>query len=100
MAENAVDRRRWLQQAGADILAVSMDRNLALEVVRVTEAAALAASSYVGLGQRDETDRAATEAMLTPFGCPHFRGSVAITHSVVMRSRCGTVSYIQAPSPL
>ena len=78
MAENAVDRRRWLQQAGADILAVSMDRNLALEVVRVTEAAALAAGRYVGLGQRDEADRAATEAMRTTFGYLHIRGSVVI----------------------
>jgi fructose-1,6-bisphosphatase II len=55
-----------------------MDRNLALEVVRVTEAAALAAARYVGLGQRDEADRAATEAMRSTFGYLHVRGTVVI----------------------
>jgi fructose-1,6-bisphosphatase II len=55
-----------------------MDRNLALEVVRVTEAAALAAARFVGLGQRDEADRAATEAMRSTFGYLHIRGTVVI----------------------
>src|SRR3954470_14961415 len=55
-----------------------MDRNLALEVVRVTEAAALAASRFVGLGDRDNADRAATEAMRQTFGYLHVRGRVVI----------------------
>ena len=39
------------------------DRNLALELVRVTEAAALAASSWVGRGQKESADQAAVDAM-------------------------------------
>src|SRR5215208_6512032 len=55
-----------------------MDRNLALEVVRVTEAAALAAGRFVGLGDRDGADRAATEAMRTTFEHLHVDGTVVI----------------------
>src|SRR5258705_1093855 len=39
------------------------DRNFALEVVRVTEAAALAASRWMGLGDKNGADGAAVEAM-------------------------------------
>lgn len=38
-------------------------RNLALELVRVTEAAALAAGRYVGLGDKKLADKAAVDAM-------------------------------------
>jgi fructose-1,6-bisphosphatase II len=38
-------------------------RNLALELVRVTEAAALAAGRYMGRGDKEVADRAAVEAM-------------------------------------
>ena len=40
-----------------------MEKLLALEMVRVTEAAAIAAARYMGRGDRHEADRAATEAM-------------------------------------
>ncbi len=40
-----------------------MDRNLALETVRVTEAAAVAAAKTVGLGDEKLSDKAAVEAM-------------------------------------
>ncbi|HEU4385425.1 MAG TPA: class II fructose-bisphosphatase [Anaeromyxobacteraceae bacterium] len=40
-----------------------MDRNLALEVVRATEAAALASARLMGRGDKDGSDRAAVEAM-------------------------------------
>ncbi|MFQ6058934.1 MAG: class II fructose-bisphosphatase [Anaerolineae bacterium] len=39
------------------------DRNLALELVRVTEAAALSAGRWMGRGDRDGCDRAAVDAM-------------------------------------
>jgi fructose-1,6-bisphosphatase II len=39
------------------------DRNLALELVRVTEAAAVAASSLVGMGEKEAADQAAVDAM-------------------------------------
>jgi fructose-1,6-bisphosphatase II len=55
-----------------------MDRNLALEVVRVTEAAALAASRYVGLGDRNAADQAATEEMRRTFNALHISGTVVI----------------------
>ena len=39
------------------------DRNLAMELVRVTEAAALASGRWVGRGQKNEGDGAAVDAM-------------------------------------
>ena len=39
------------------------DRNLALELVRVTEAGALAAGRWVGLGKKESADGAAVDAM-------------------------------------
>src|SRR5690348_17833779 len=39
------------------------DRNLALELVRVTEAAALAAARMVGRGNKEGADQAAVDAM-------------------------------------
>jgi fructose-1,6-bisphosphatase II len=39
------------------------DRNLALELVRVTEAAALAAARWVGRGDKENADQAAVDAM-------------------------------------
>jgi len=40
-----------------------MEQNLTLEMVRVTEAAAIASARFMGRGRRDEADQAATEAM-------------------------------------
>jgi fructose-1,6-bisphosphatase II len=42
---------------------VKPDRNLALELVRVTEAAALAAARWVGRGDKEAADQAAVDAM-------------------------------------
>ena len=42
---------------------VAPDRNLALELVRVTEAAALAAARWVGRGDKEAADQAAVDAM-------------------------------------
>ena len=39
------------------------DRNLALELVRVTEAAALSAGRWIGKGQKESADQAAVDAM-------------------------------------
>ena len=39
------------------------ERNLALELVRVTEAAALAAGRFMGRGDKEGGDRAAVDAM-------------------------------------
>ena len=54
------------------------DRNLALELVRVTEAAALAASRWMGLGKKNEADGAAVEAMRKAFDAIGINGTVVI----------------------
>ncbi len=54
------------------------DRNLALELVRVTEAAALAASAWIGLGKKNEADGAAVEAMRKAFDQVAIAGTVVI----------------------
>lgn len=55
-----------------------MDRNLALEVVRVTEAAALAASLLIGRGEEKAADAAAVEAMRETLNSLSIRGRVVI----------------------
>ena len=54
------------------------DRNLALELVRVTEAAAIAASRWTGRGQKNEADGAAVEAMRSAFDTVAIDGTVVI----------------------
>ena len=54
------------------------DRNLALDLVRVTEAAALAASRWMGKGNKNEADGAATEAMRRAFDTVAIDGTVVI----------------------
>jgi len=54
------------------------DRNLALELVRVTEAAALAASRWTGRGLKNEADGAAVEAMRRAFDTVAIDGTVVI----------------------
>ena len=56
----------------------AMDRNLALEAVRVTEAAALAASKQVGRGDEKEADRAAVDAMREALNSLQMAGTVVI----------------------
>jgi len=55
-----------------------LDRNLALELVRVTEAAALAASRWMGKGKKNEADGAAVEAMRKAFDTVAISGTVKI----------------------
>jgi len=54
------------------------DRNLALEVVRVTEAAALASARLMGRGDRKQADHVAVEAMRRAFDAIDIRGLVVI----------------------
>lgn len=56
----------------------TMDRNLALEAVRVTEAAALAASSWTGRGNEKAADQAAVNAMRRVLNTLHIDGTVVI----------------------
>jgi fructose-1,6-bisphosphatase II / sedoheptulose-1,7-bisphosphatase len=55
-----------------------MDRNLALEVVRVTEAAALAASKLVGRGDKMAADQVAVDAMRDALNSLNIRGRIVI----------------------
>jgi fructose-1,6-bisphosphatase II len=54
------------------------DRNLALELVRVTESAALSAARWVGRGDKNGADRAAVEAMRTVLATIAMDGIVVI----------------------
>src|SRR5512141_1135989 len=54
------------------------DRNLALEVVRITEAAALASARLMGRGDRKLADHVAVEAMRRAFDAIDIRGTVVI----------------------
>lgn len=56
----------------------TMDRNLALEAVRVTEAAALAASRLMGRGDEKAADQAAVDAMRTALNNLEMDGTVVI----------------------
>jgi fructose-1,6-bisphosphatase II len=55
-----------------------MDKNLALEVVRITEAAALAAAEWLGKGDESAADFAAAEAMHKLFPDIEFKGKIVI----------------------
>lgn len=55
-----------------------MDRNLALEVVRVTEAAALESARFMGRGDEAGADHAAVEAMRRAFNAIPVSGTVVI----------------------
>lgn len=55
-----------------------MERSLTLELVRVTEAAALASARWMGFGKKDEADEAATTAMRAEFNNVPMDGVVVI----------------------
>lgn len=55
-----------------------MDRNLALEFVRVTESAAIAASRWIGRGDKKAADLAAVDEMRGRFNQIDFRAEIVI----------------------
>lgn len=55
-----------------------MERELALEFVRVTEAAALAAAPWMGKGDKEAADQAAVDAMRATFETVNIKGTVVI----------------------
>jgi len=54
------------------------DRNLALELVRATEAAAINCSRYMGFGDKNQVDGAAVDAMRPVLGSVRMNGIVVI----------------------
>ncbi|GIO26836.1 class II fructose-bisphosphatase [Ornithinibacillus bavariensis] len=55
-----------------------MERSLTMEIVRVTEAAALASARWMGRGKKEEADDAATTAMRDVFNTIPMQGTVVI----------------------
>ncbi len=64
--------------AGAPLASSVLDRGLVLELVRVTEAAAIAASLLIGRGDEKAADHAAVEAMRRAFDKLEIDGTVVI----------------------
>jgi fructose-1,6-bisphosphatase II len=62
----------------SDSALVRPDRNLALELVRVTEAAALAAAPLVGAGNKEDADQAAVDGMRYALHSIQMDGTVVI----------------------
>lgn len=56
----------------------SIERNLAMELVRVTETAALSAGRYMGMGDKNLVDQAAVDAMRSALGRISMDGVVVI----------------------
>src|SRR3712207_9226243 len=69
-----------------------LDRNIALDLVRVTEAAAMAAGRWVGRGDKNGGDGAAVDAMRALIGTVTMRGVVVIGEG---RKGGGTVVFNQ-----
>src|ERR671916_2092197 len=61
-----------------DVAPQSPDRNLALELVRVTEAAAMAAARWVGRGDKNGADAVAVNAMRVMISTIGMNGTVVI----------------------
>lgn len=55
-----------------------MDRSLTMELVRVTEAAAVSSARWMGFGKKNEADQAATTAMRRVFDTIPMKGTVVI----------------------
>lgn len=93
------------------------DRNLGLELVRVTEAAAMAAGRWVGRGDTNGADAAAVAAMRALISTVRsdncfvvatgitdgellrgvrYRGGTIRTQSIVMRAKSGTIRVVDA----
>ncbi|MEZ3159680.1 class II fructose-bisphosphatase [Microbacterium sp. BWT-B31] len=62
----------------ADMSPLRPDRNLALELVRATEAAAIRSAPWIGRGQKERADGAAVDAMRAFFTTVNFDGRIVI----------------------
>ncbi len=73
-----VSRDQSPTAAGRVAIAPDPDRNLAMELVRATEAAAIACSRYLGFGDKEQVDQAAVDAMRPVLGSVRMNGVVVI----------------------
>jgi fructose-1,6-bisphosphatase II len=62
----------------AESLYLHPDRNLGMELVRATEAAAIRAVPFIGKGRKNDADGAAVDAMRTFLGTVNFDGVIVI----------------------
>ncbi len=67
-----------LNTSESDQRKAAIDRSLTLELVRVTEAAAIAAAEWRGKGNEKSADAAAVEAMRAEMGKVHINGRIVI----------------------
>ena len=64
-----------------------LDRNIALDLVRVTEAAAMAAGRWIGRGDKEGGDGAAVDAMRKLINSIQMRGVVVLVGNCLYESR-------------
>ena len=64
------------------------DRNLGMELVRATEAAAIKASAFIGRGDKNAADKAAVDAMREFLSTVDFAGTVVIGEGEKTKPRC------------
>ncbi len=73
-----MNSRGGAEYAGPVLPPLTHDRNIALELIRVTEAAAIAAARWAGRGDKNAADRAAVDAMRFVLGAVAMDGVVVI----------------------
>src|SRR5438874_6602685 len=73
-----VASERLGEASGRPRAPVRPDRNLALELVRVTESAALGAGRWIGRGDKISADQAAVDGMRHMLGTTNMAGVVVI----------------------
>ncbi len=61
-----------------DMAVEAPERNLALDFVRITEAAALASARWLGRGDKESGDKAAVDAMRITFNSLNVQGRIII----------------------
>src|SRR3954464_10751270 len=77
LVRDAPDREE-LTQSRAVSQRAAPDRNIAMELVRVTEAGAMAAARWIGRGEKESADQAAVDAMRYVLDSVSMRGTVVI----------------------
>lgn len=78
MATGKATKSKAKAAVPADVDSISVERNLTLEAVRVTEAAAIAAARWVGHGDEMAADQAAVDAMRNALNALNIDGTIVI----------------------
>jgi fructose-1,6-bisphosphatase II len=76
--------------AEAAELFIHPDRNLAMELVRATEAAAIRATPFIGRGDKNAADQAAVDAMRKFLSTVNFQGLWSLVRVKKTRHRCSS----------